>query len=225
MWTDTPLPPDEPAGQNPPDGQIIDYYLKENASNVTLDIFNDRNQLVRSYSSSDTLYSIPPLNIPLYWIRPQQILSASAGAHRFVWDMHYSPLNIPPGYPIGAVYQNTAPSSTSPWVMPGNYKIRMKVNGSVYTQSFSIKMDPRVKASLHDLKIQHDQSLICYERRKQISQAVSTLHSLRQQLKNRLADAIGAGVSNLTSCDQQAIELETPFENNKMSFSDRKSVV
>src|SRR6185369_3049432 len=30
--SDTPLPPEEPVGQNPPDGAIINYYLKENAT-------------------------------------------------------------------------------------------------------------------------------------------------------------------------------------------------
>ncbi len=219
MWTDTPLPPDEPAGQNPPDGEIFDYYLKEAASEVTLDIFDDKNQLVRSYTSNDTLYTIPAVNIPLYWIRPQQILSASAGAHRFVWNMHYAPLNVPPGYPIGAVYQNTAPSSTSPWVMPGNYTVRMKVNGEVYTQPFSVKMDPRVKTSLKDLKQQHDLSLMCYLRRKQISTTVDKLRALRQQLKTHLADATGVIVTNLNACDQQAAELETPLGSDKISFT------
>src|SRR5438105_10596354 len=38
MWTDTPLPQEEPAGQNPPDGAVIDYYLNEAAKEVSLTI-------------------------------------------------------------------------------------------------------------------------------------------------------------------------------------------
>src|SRR6185369_11512628 len=39
--TDTPLPPEEPAGQNPPDGAIINYYLKQDASEpVVLEVFD-----------------------------------------------------------------------------------------------------------------------------------------------------------------------------------------
>ena len=86
--TDTPLPPDEPAGQNPPDGAVIDYYLKNDADDVTLDIIDAKGNLLRHYSNHDTLYKIPPENVPHYWISPQQILSAKAGGHRFVWDMH-----------------------------------------------------------------------------------------------------------------------------------------
>ncbi len=163
MNTDTPLPPEEPAGENPPDGAVIDYYLNNNADEVQLNIFNDKGTLIRSFSNKDTLYSIPPVNIPLYWIRPQQILSASSGAHRFLWDMKYNPLNIPVEYPMTAVKHNTAPSPTAPWVMPGNYTVKLTVNNKVYTQNFTVKMDPRVKTPMIQLQKQHDLSVICYE--------------------------------------------------------------
>jgi len=163
MNTDTPLPPEEPAGENPPDGAVIDYYLNNNADEVQLNIFNDKGTLIRSFSNKDTLYSIPPVNIPLYWIRPQQILSASSGAHRFLWDMKYSPLNVPVEYPMTAVKNNTAPSPTAPWVMPGNYTVKLTVNNKLYTQNFTVKMDPRVKTPMIQLQKQHDLSVICYE--------------------------------------------------------------
>ena len=45
--------------------------------------------------------------------------------------MKYTPLNVPPSYPIGATYMNTAPNETSPWVMPGTYTVRLIVDGKV----------------------------------------------------------------------------------------------
>jgi hypothetical protein len=166
MNTDTPLPPEEPAGENPPDGAVIDYYLNNNEEEVQLDILNDKGTLVRSFSNKDTLYNIPDVNIPLYWIRPQQILSAKQGAHRFLWDMKYNPLNIPVEYPMTAVIHNTAPVVTAPWVMPGNYTVKLTLKGKVYTQNLTIKMDPRVKTPIAQLQKQHDLSVICYEGRK-----------------------------------------------------------
>jgi photosystem II stability/assembly factor-like uncharacterized protein len=163
MNTDTPLPPEEPAGENPPDGAVIDYYLNNNADEVQLNIFNDKGTLIRRFSNKDTLYNIPDVNIPLYWIRPQQILSAKQGAHRFLWDMKYSPLNVPVEYPMTAVKHNTAPSPTAPWVMPGNYTVKLTVNNKVYVQNFTVKMDPRVKTPMIQLQKQHDLSVICYE--------------------------------------------------------------
>ncbi len=163
MNTDTPLPPEEPAGQNPPDGAIIDYYLNQPAGGtVTLEIKDLAGNLVRKYSSTDLPYEMPPVNVPMYWIRPQQILSANAGAHRFLWDMHYAPLSNIPSFPIAAIAKNTAPAATSPWVMPGKYFAVLTVNGKVYTQSFDVRLDPRVKTSLKELQQQADLSMLCY---------------------------------------------------------------
>jgi len=162
MYSDTPVPPDEPAGQNPPDGAIINFCLANNATNVQLDILDSKGTVIHKYASADTMYTIPPNNVPAYWIRPQQLLSANAGAHRFMWDMHYQPLNVPPSYPISATPLNTPPDPTSPWVMPGMYTARLTVDGKTYSQSFTVKMDPRVKTSVKDLQLQHDLSLTCY---------------------------------------------------------------
>lgn len=167
MNTDTPLPPEEPAGQNPPDGAVIDYHLPANSTGpVVLSITDAKGNLIRTFSSNDTLYTIPAVNIPLYWIRPQSVLSASAGAHRFLWDLKYTPINIPVSYPMTAVKNNTAPEATAPWVMPGSYTITLQANGKTYTQPIEIKIDPRVKTSVQDLQKQHDLSMICYEGRK-----------------------------------------------------------
>jgi photosystem II stability/assembly factor-like uncharacterized protein len=166
MNTDTPLPPEEAAGENPPDGAVIDYYLNNNEEEVQLDILNDKGTLIRRFSNMDTLYKIPDVNIPLYWIRPQQILAAKQGAHRFLWDMKYTPLNVPVEYPMTAVIHNTAPVATAPWVMPGNYTVKLTVKGKVYTQNLAIKMDPRVKTPIAQLQKQHDLSVICYMGRK-----------------------------------------------------------
>jgi hypothetical protein len=191
MYPDTPMPQEEPAGQNPPDGAIINYYLDKNVNNISLEILDAKNNIVRKYSSSDTLYKIGDVNIPHYWIRPQQLLSGEAGSHRFMWDMHYTPLNVPPSYPISATYMNTAPEATSPWVIPGTHTARLTVDGKVYTQNFVVKMDPRVKTSLKDIQLQHDYSVKCYNYIKQsinkgkgyekYTAAFSTLHGLMQE--------------------------------------------
>src|SRR5262249_43300853 len=111
MNTDTPLPPEEPAGENPPDGAIIDYYLKaDSAGPVTLEILDSKNKPVRRYPSPDKPEPVneKDLDVPTYWIRPTAILPAKAGAHRFVWDLHYaSPEGARRSYPMTAIYRNT----------------------------------------------------------------------------------------------------------------------
>ena len=190
MNTDTPLPQEEPAGENPPDGAMIDYYLNTDAKDISLDIISEqgaagsrRASRIAHFNNHDTLYKIPPNNVPSYWIRPQQILSGKAGAHRFVWDLHYQPLNVLPSYPIAATYMNTAPNPTSPWVMPGNYIVELVIDGKSYRQNITIKMDPRVKTALKDIQLQHDLAMEAYEARKQIMDVMSEIQNKRKMLQ------------------------------------------
>lgn len=211
LYTDTPMPQEEPAGENPPDGAIINYYLKEAAQHeVVLEILDAAGKLVRKFSSLDKPYPIPAVNIPLYWIRPQQILGAGKGSHRFVWDMHYTPFNEPPSYPIAAVYQNTAPDPTSPWVMPGNYIVKLTVDGQSFTQTLRINMDPRVKTSAVALKQQYDLSMICYEGKQQVKTILESIAVLRNKLKGNTSQA---------ATDKALAALETtPRGSQDMSF-------
>jgi photosystem II stability/assembly factor-like uncharacterized protein len=198
---DTPLPPDEPAGENPPDGAVIDYFLKSaSAGPVTLQIQDSAGNIVRRYSSADPVEPADPmLEIPTYWVRPPQTLSPGAGMHRFVWDLHYSPLRgIKPEYPIAAVYRNTAPEPTSPWALPGQYTVTLTVNGKSYQQPLTVSMDPRVRIASADLAQQLKVSQPIYEELASTSAAMEQMKSVRAQLKNRrqqspsLAGAIDA---------------------------------
>src|SRR5204863_3384108 len=115
MFSDTPLPPEEPAGQNPPDGAIIDYFLTKQGNEVKLEIIDQQGKVVRSYSSADKPEKLDSTQLqhPMYWIRPAQSLSVQPGHHRFIWDLRYrEPLGANRGLAISAVYKNT-PSGPS----------------------------------------------------------------------------------------------------------------
>jgi hypothetical protein len=182
--TDTPIPPDEPAGENPPDGAMIDYLLAED-SPVTLEIKTKNGELVRRYSSNDTPVVPDPkkLRIPSYWIRPFAALSSQRGLHRFFWDMHYAPLaGVEPEYPMSAVYRDTPPSPTSPWVVPGEYSVVLTAGGRSYTQRLTVKMDPRVKMSEAELQEQLTLSKQLSELRASLEPIGKVFDSLVEQL-------------------------------------------
>ena len=179
MNTDTPLPPDVPAGKNPPDGAVVDYLLGSNASgDVTLAIYDSSNRLVRQYSSSDPVRPIDPhLAIPRYWVRPPQPLSNQPGLHRFLWDMHYPPLpDRHLEYPMQAVYKDTAPASNSPWVMPGNYTVKLTASGRTYSQPLAVILDPRVRTSTEGLSEQFTLSKQIYD---DLTASTAALEQLR----------------------------------------------
>jgi photosystem II stability/assembly factor-like uncharacterized protein len=165
-WPDTPLPPDEPAGDNPPDGAVIDYRLANAARQpVVLEILDPSGKPIRRFASDDLADPmLPNTNVPSYWVRPQQRVSSSAGMHRFVWDLHYPyPRNVSLEFPISAVPRNTVKEPRGPWVLPGTYAVRLTVDGKTFTQPLRVKMDPRVVTSSAGLAEQFKLSMDVYD--------------------------------------------------------------
>src|SRR6266550_233021 len=210
---DTPLPPDEPAGENPPDGAMIDYFLAEDSA-VTLEIKDKKGNLVRRYSSADlpVLPDAKKLKIPRYWIRPPQSLSSQRGLHRFLWDMHYTPLpGIEPEYPMSAVYRATPPSPTSPWVVPGEYTVVLTAGGKSYSQPLTVKMDPRVKMSQAELEQQLTLSQQLCDVRAGIEPIGKIFDSLVEQLTKLRDQSLPKDVEeNLSVLNNKLKELGPP---------------
>jgi hypothetical protein len=111
---------------------------------------------VRRYSSDDAPEApVADRNIPDYWIRPWQALSARAGLHRFVWDLRHAAPEVDSfTYPIAATYANTPREPRGPLVVPGRYTVRLKVGGLELERPIEVVIDPRVKASADDLALQ-----------------------------------------------------------------------
>jgi photosystem II stability/assembly factor-like uncharacterized protein len=197
--TDTPLPPEEPAGKNPPDGAIINYRLGSDARTpVMLEIVDGSGGVVRAFSSADSVEAIETdLNIPTYWIRPPQRVATTAGTHRFVWDLHYpAPKVLGHDYPISGIYGDTPRYPLGPAVLPGDYTVRLTVGGRAYTQPLTVKMDPRAPITAAGLKLQHD---IGVRMNEAISRDFAALGEVRRQraiLKTQRAGAKAGEVAD-----------------------------
>ncbi|HEY8311520.1 MAG TPA: hypothetical protein VIG47_13235, partial [Gemmatimonadaceae bacterium] len=163
----TPWPPEVPAGENPPPGGIIDYYLAGNVSGpVNVDILDASGKVVRSYSSTDPVPNPDPATnpiaynkicqanpaaadcgLPLYWPAPPMVISTREGMHRMSWDLHFNPITVGAGGGEGgegAVPHRTYNAVNAPWAPPGNYTVRLTVGGKNYTQPLTLRLDPRV---------------------------------------------------------------------------------
>jgi hypothetical protein len=163
---DTPLPRETPAGQNPPDGAILDYYLKTPpAGEITLSILDAQGQTVRRFSSGAKAPDLPLPNVPAYWFAPVEALPKQAGLNRFVWDLrHPNPQALPYAY-FGSLLEYTeytladhaVPTDTprqqpqGPLATPGDYTVELTVGGQTYRQPLTVKLDPRVRTSEADL--------------------------------------------------------------------------
>jgi photosystem II stability/assembly factor-like uncharacterized protein len=210
---DTPLPPEIPAGKNPPDGAIIDYYLARSASApVTLEIFDHAGALARRYSSTDKPLAMEEIAaehpIPMYWVRPKQILSGESGMHRFVWDLHYAPpQSLEHEFPISAIVHNTPLYPLGARALPGSYTIKLTVDGKTQSRTLTLVMDPRIKTSLADLAKQQEMELGAVQGMDESFEEQAQIQSVRAQLKDLAAKSKGRLSEEIAAFDQHCAEL------------------
>jgi photosystem II stability/assembly factor-like uncharacterized protein len=168
---DTPLPVETPAGQNPPDGAIIDYYLKlPSTAPLRLTVRDERGNVVRDFTNADRPETSRPANVPSYWFAPLERLVGNRGLNRFIWDLRYpAPLTLPYSY-YGNILDYTeytladhaVPGQTpreqpqGALVVPGRYTVELKVGEQTYRQQLTIKLDPRIRSSQDELNEQHE---------------------------------------------------------------------
>jgi hypothetical protein len=210
--TDTPLPPEEPAGENPPDGAILNYCLKDKPTGpVVLAIYDKDGKLVRRFSSKDKLQPVNPksLTIATYWVRPLQPVKTGPGMHRFVWDLHYPP---PEGmrrrYPMTAIYHNTAPAPQGPWAQPGTYTVKLTVAGKTYSAPLTVKMDPRVHTPAAGLAKQSSVAMECYHDIDDVSATLRQIRALRAKIRTlRRENKLGDFAKELAALDKKAAAL------------------
>jgi photosystem II stability/assembly factor-like uncharacterized protein len=171
---DTPLSADLPAGDNPPDGAILDYYLKSSPKGeITLDILDQKKNRIRRYSSIPPAPDVRPPNVPDYWFAPPEVLSTQPGMHRLVWNLRYdNPPSLTYSYygnPINYI-EYTLPDHAiaghtpryqpeGALVVPGRYEAVLTVDGKSMSQSLTVKSDPRVHVAASDLIAQTDLAL------------------------------------------------------------------
>jgi photosystem II stability/assembly factor-like uncharacterized protein len=212
---DTPLPPEVPVGENPPEGAMIDYYLKTPATGtVTLSVYDAQNRLVRQFSSVAPPADTTRPNIAAYWLAPPIVLPTSAGMHRVAWDLRYpNPAVINYSYfgdlldyreytlNVHAI-KGTTPrvQPTGPLVVPGTYRVELSVGGQTSDQTLVVEPDPRVGIPQAALVAQLD-----LEQRMVAGMAVTydrfaSLEHLRQQMTDTaLANRIEALASRADS--------------------------
>ena len=181
----TPLPMGTPLGENPPNGAVIDYVLKSNANApVALEIYDNANKLVRRYSSEDKPPQVDPktLDIPVAWVHPPEILPASAGMHRFIWDLRWTA-------PAGGTGRRSFFPTGGPWAVPGQYTVKLITAGQTYSQPLTVVEDPRVRVSNQNLQSQFTAAQQVVDMTNQVSQTRQQATHLHQQLQQLRANA------------------------------------
>jgi photosystem II stability/assembly factor-like uncharacterized protein len=183
-----PRHPSKVAGQNPPAGAVIYYYLKDApkaGTEAKLEILDSSGKVIRKYSSTEynTLEEPPDPDDK----KPEKQLKPEAGLNRFVWDLRYEEARHVPGY---FLYEYGG-GARGPVAVPGHYLVRLTVGGQTQTAGFDVKLDPRVHVSQEDLQAQFDLLLETRDELSRVYDAVNQMQDVRLQLsglKRRLPE-------------------------------------
>jgi photosystem II stability/assembly factor-like uncharacterized protein len=179
-FSGTPIPPEEPSAENPPNGAIIDYYLKTAAEKVQLEIFDGKGDLVRSYSSGQARETKrPPVAIADRWFPKPQVLEVNAGMHRYIWDLGWTGTSTKPDE---REHADEYGALRGPRVVPGTYTVKLTVDGKTQTQTLKIIMDPRSAATAAELEQQYELGQKMFTEATRMRQAVAEIHSVESRL-------------------------------------------
>ena len=187
---DTPLTPETPVGQNPPEGAVIDYWLGSAPKGpVTLEIRDASGAVVQRFSSADAPEDLPADRyFQADWVKPQPVLSAAPGEHRWVWNMRRPrPKAVEYSYDIAAVWGLDTPlDPRGQMVEPGRYTAVLTVDGQSQSVPVDIVADPRVVNADYHAAREFSESL--YAPMEVAWRGYAEQKAVRDQLDKRIAE-------------------------------------
>jgi photosystem II stability/assembly factor-like uncharacterized protein/DNA-binding FrmR family transcriptional regulator len=216
-----------PFGENPPNGAILYYWLKEAPKEAAkLEVRDAQGKVIRAFTSEQKKTAEAPDEGERD--EPAENIPALAGLNRFAWDLRYEvPAKIP-----AAIYDG-GNEPAGPHATPGKYSVRLTVAGKSSTQPLEIAMDPRVKTSAADLQKQFDLLLKLRDRQEELNKAVLGLRDLRGQLlgiekrfaasdsaKSVLASAADLR-KKLTTIEEELIQVNATASEDEANYPTR----
>jgi photosystem II stability/assembly factor-like uncharacterized protein len=187
------------AGRNPPEGVIVHYWLRDKpTSPVTLAILDTAGNVVRSYSSKRD--KMPPDDVEAASEEEVQQVTgeeevveepepvdgpfapAQAGMNRFIWDARYEPPKKLDKKSRSS-REEALEAATSPRAIPGSYRVRLSVGDQSYEQGFELLPDPRIPATLDDLRAQFDLKMRIRDRISETHAAINQIRRAREQVE------------------------------------------
>ncbi|MDE2498229.1 MAG: hypothetical protein KGK35_10400 [Xanthomonadaceae bacterium] len=198
-FTGTPMPKDEPTAENPPWGAYIDYSLASKPTQpIELSIYDASGKLVRRYSSTDKAPKpdLAKINMTPDWFREPVVLETTPGLHRFVWPLQYAP---PTALAKGDAYADGV------WAPPGQYTVKLTVNGKTYSEPLTVAHDPRVTIPADAYVEQFDMARKVEAEQVKLSSAMEQAHKLHAELQKASKGADGDLLKSIDALDAEVV--------------------
>jgi hypothetical protein len=167
-------------GENPPNGVIVTYTLPAEAEvEITLTFLDAEGTEIRTFfgrSIEDEESARAEPASSAEFAVGERYLPAKLGLNRFVWDMRYPEATMVPDDVM------TDKTVTGPFAPPGTYQVQLKVGDQTFTQSFDIRLDPRVTATQADMQAQFDLWLKIRDKLSETHEAINRLRRVKEQV-------------------------------------------
>ncbi|HET7600162.1 MAG TPA: glycosyl hydrolase [Gemmatimonadales bacterium] len=169
------------AGDNPPRGAIVNYYLKHKPKGeIRLEIRDPQGNLVRTLRSTPEPADYPPDDPDEPTEEPKPALAPDSGVQRAVWDLRYEGARK-----LHRAKLDQGEPSEGPLATPGTYSLGLVVDGRTLTTRLEVRPDPRVKVSPQDLAEQLKFGLAARDQLSRLVGVVEELRSVRRQMNAR----------------------------------------
>jgi len=219
------------AGQNPPAGVIVHYWLPDDvAEGATLTFLDEHGAEIRSYSPKrEKTTPAAPSEGELQQATAEEEVSseeqpeadagpwptAKAGMNRFVWDGRYpKPTKILKPRAKSS-REESAEESVPPRAIPGSYHVRLTAGSETLSAPFTIVADPRLPATADDLRAQLELRVAIRDRLSELADALNQIERVRDQIDlwsgrsedERLCDAARGLKDQLVAIEGELLNL------------------
>jgi hypothetical protein len=225
------LSPTAAVGRNPASGLVVYYSLKSRPENeISLEFLDGAGKLIRKLTTkvarpegdgAPTAKPSPPAEAEAGGgTPPPPRLTMEVGLNRFEWDLRHSEAVRFPGLILWSG------ELRGPRVVPGNYQMKLTVDGKVFQEELVVKADPRLSSSAADYAKQLDLSLKIRDKVSETHEAIVQIREVRRQIDDLLKRVkdhssfkpVGEAGSTLTR-NLTAIE-ETLYQTKNRSNQD-----
>ncbi len=157
-------------GENPPNGAVFNFYLKDTGKVVRLDILETDGEIIKSFRTGINKKDIRQES-------PLGLLKVQKGINRFAWNLQYPGVKVFDGLIIWAA------KTSGPVAVPGEYLARLVVGDDSTEVKFTVLKNPATSASQEDLQEQFDFLIQCRDKLTETHQAILDIRKIRKQIK------------------------------------------
>ncbi|HET9014256.1 MAG TPA: glycosyl hydrolase [Thermomicrobiaceae bacterium] len=214
------------AGQNPPSGVVVTYWLKDAPEGeVRLTFLDGQGNEIRSFSSEKPAEAGTSSGHGHGRKKQDPTIPKKAGANRFVWDLRY-----PDAHDVDPPAILWAGSTRGPLAVPGRYQVRLTVGDQSYSQPFEVRKDPRIAATQQELETQFALMLRIRDKLSETHDAVTQIRALRAQAEDWSRRAAGqpngeqvvaaakALGETLTAVEEELIQVKSKEMEDPLNF-------